>query len=116
MGIRELPQKPFVVVGADYQQVAPIGGGTRGQKICSQIQTIELIVVHRDDDPKLLICLKLSRVKQPTRTTIRKFFGDRLLKLSLEAAVKFGLALQQQTGKLFLCGCASLIRARGTLI
>ena len=54
VGIRELPQKPFIVVGADYQQVAPIGGGTVGEDICSQIQTIELIVVHRTDHPELL--------------------------------------------------------------
>ena len=30
VGKRELPQKPFVVIGADYQQVAPIGGGAIG--------------------------------------------------------------------------------------
>ena len=36
VGVRELPQKPFVVVGADYQQVAPIGGGQLG-RICATV-------------------------------------------------------------------------------
>lgn len=71
MGIRELPQKPFVVIGADYQQVALIGGGTTGQDICNQIQTIELSVVHRTDDPKLLGFLRETRVKQPAISIIR---------------------------------------------
>ena len=55
VGVRELPQKPFMVVGADYQQVAPIGGVTVGQDLCDSIKTIELTVVHRTDDPKLLV-------------------------------------------------------------
>jgi hypothetical protein len=108
VGIRELPQKPFIVVGADYQQVAPIGGGTVGQDICSEIQKIELTVVHRTDDPKLLGFLQLSRVKQPERPIIREFFGDRLLSgVSLEAAVKFGLAIHKQTKKLFVWLCVT---------
>ena len=37
VGVRELPQKPFVVVGADYQQIAPIGGGTTGRGHCDNI-------------------------------------------------------------------------------
>ena len=107
VGIRELPQKPFVVVGADYQQVAPIGGGTFGEKCCSQIQTITLTVVHRTDDPQLLSFLKLSRVKQPKKAIIREFFKDRLLQESLKAAFKFGLSIQQQTGKLFVWLCVT---------
>ena len=54
VGIRELTQKPFVVVGVDFQQVAPIGGGTIGEDLCSQIETVELTELHRTDDPQLL--------------------------------------------------------------
>ena len=53
-GGRELPQKPFFVVGADFSQVAPIGGGERFKELCANIKTSELTVVHRTDDPKLL--------------------------------------------------------------
>ena len=33
-GVRQLPRKPCVVVGADFQQVAPIGGGTKFKGLC----------------------------------------------------------------------------------
>ena len=74
IGIRELPQKPLVVVGADYQQVAPIGGGSFGQDLCEKIHTIELTVVHRTDDPTLLTFLDTARKKQPSKTILRDFF------------------------------------------
>ena len=105
VGIRELPQKPFIVVGADYQQLAPIGGGNIDEDLCGQIHTIELTEVHRTDDPKLLSCLKLSRVKQPTFTILREFFANRVLRGALEAAVSFGLAIQKRTSKLFVWLC-----------
>ena len=70
VGVRELLQEPFVVIGVDYQQVAPIGGGTVGQDLCSTIQTIELIVVDRTDDPKLLEFLFTARAKQPSRSSM----------------------------------------------
>ena len=107
IGIRELPQKPFIVVGADYQQVAPIGGGSMGQDICDQIFTIELTVVHRTDDPTLLNFLDTARKKQPSRTILRDFFGDRLLRVALEEAVKFGLSIQERTDKLFVWLCVT---------
>ena len=72
-GVRELPQKPFVVVGADYQQVAPVEGGTFGQDLCNMIQTIELTVVHRTDDQELKDFLSIARVKQPTTEQLRVF-------------------------------------------
>ena len=74
-----------------------------------------LTVVHRTDDPNLVSFLKLSRVKQPERAIIREFFGDRLLKLSLGAAVKFGLAIQQQTSKLFVQGRAVPPEVKNTI-
>ena len=54
VGVRELPQKPLVVIGADFQQVAPIGGAEIGEDLCSWVHTIELSVVHRTNDPELL--------------------------------------------------------------
>jgi hypothetical protein len=107
VGVRELPQKPFVVVGADYQQVAPIGGGKVGRGICDSIKTIELKAVHRTDDPKLLAFLNLTRKKQPSRAEIREFFGERLLDCDLQAAVKYGLAINARSGKLFVWLCVT---------
>ena len=51
-----------MVVGADYQQVAPIGGGAFGQDLCEDddVKTIELTVVHRTDDPLLFSVSILS--------------------------------------------------------
>ena len=106
-GVRELPQKPFVVVGADYQQVAPIGGGSMAKDLCERIQIIELTVVHRTEDPELLKFLETARKKQPTRFILREFFGDRLLQVPLEEAVKFGLSIQERTGKLFVWLCVT---------
>ena len=51
--VRELPQKPAVVVGADFQQVAPIGGGTKFKDLCELILNVELSVVHRTNDETL---------------------------------------------------------------
>ena len=107
VGIRELPQKPFVVVGADYKQVAPIGGGSFGQDLCEKIHTIELTVVHRTDDPTLLNFLDTARKKQPSRTILRKFFADRLLRVSLGEAVKFGMSIQGRSNKLFVWLCVT---------
>ena len=74
--VRELPQKPAVVVGADFQQVAPIGGGTKFKELCEHddVLKIELDVVHRTNDETLKVFLSLARVKQPTRAQIRTFF------------------------------------------
>ena len=70
-------------------------------------KSIELKVVHRTDDPALLNFLSLARVKQPSRNIIRDFFGQRLLRCSLEEAVKFGLSLYDSTGKLFVWLCVT---------
>jgi len=108
VGIRELPQKPLVVIGADYQQVAPIGGGTQGQGRCEQILTIELTVVHRTDDPTLLEFLAFARKKQPSRSMLRDFFDDRILiGWSLEKAVKLGLTIQAEANTLFVWLCVT---------
>ena len=96
-----------MVVGADFQQVAPIGGGTVGQSLCDSIKTIELTVVHRTDDPEALAFLSMARVKQPARGEILDLFGDRLLKCSLVEAVRFGLYIYDRTGKLFVWLCVT---------
>ena len=54
-----------------------------------------------------LTFLSLARVKQPSRAQIRDFFGDRLLQCSLEEAVKFGLAINARSGKLFVWLCVT---------
>ena len=73
-----------MVVGADYQQVAPIGGGSMAKDLCERIKTISLTVVHRTDDPELLKFLETARKKQPTRSIVRELFGDRLLQVPSE--------------------------------
>ena len=66
-----------------------------------------MIVVHRTDDPELLGCLALARKKQPSRCQLREFSGDRLLTCTLEEAVKFGLAINARSGKLFVWLCVT---------
>ena len=66
-----------------------------------------MTVVHRTDDPKLLEFLKLIRTKQPTRREIREFFGERLLQCDLKDAVKYGLAINAHSGKLFVWLCVT---------
>ena len=96
-----------MVIGADYQQVAPVEGGEFGQEICRKVKTIELTVVHRTDDPALLAFLSLIRVKQPSRAQLRDFFGQRLLQCDLKDAVKYGLAITARFGKLFVWLCVT---------
>ena len=107
VGIQELPQKPLVVVGADYQQVAPINGGEIGRGICERVETFELTVVHRTTDTTLLELLSIVRCGQPSKNVLRKFVGARLLRQSITEAVAFGLKIQQQTGKLFVWLCVT---------
>ena len=107
VGIRELPQKPLVVIGADYQQVAPINGGEIGRDICDLVETFELTVVHRTTDTTLLDLLSIVRCGQPSKQVLRDFFGARLLRQSMTEAVAFGLKIQQQTGKLFVWLCVT---------
>ena len=112
VGIRELPQKPLVVIGADYQQVAPIGGGELGRDICDQVETFELTVVHRTTDTTLLDLLSIIRCGQPSKYALREFFGTRLLRQSISEAVAFGLNIQKQTGKLFVWLCVTNVGVR----
>ena len=107
VGIRELPQKPLVVIGADYQQVAPINGGDIGRDICDLVETFELTVVHRTTDTTLLDLLSIVRCGQPSKQVLRDFVGARLLRQSMTEAVAFGLKIQQQTGKLFVWLCVT---------
>ena len=74
VGVRELPQKPLVVIGADFQQIAPIGGGDIGEDLCSSVHTIELSVVHRTNDPERVSFLTLARCTQPSIQALRTFF------------------------------------------
>ena len=98
-----------MVVGVDYQQVAPIGGGTFGQDLCEDddVRHMELSVVNRTDDKALLAFLSLARAKQPNRAQIRDFVGNRLSKCSLEEAVKFGWSINARSGKLFVWLCVT---------
>ena len=109
VGIQELPQRPSVVVGADFQQVAPVEKGEeKGRGLWEKIHTIELSVVHRTKDPRLLALLVLTRCTQPARMELRDFFGERLLHMSLLDSGKFGLSITHRTGKLFVWLCVTV--------
>lgn len=51
---QDSPQKSLVVVGADFQQVAPVveKGKEKCRSLCERIHTIEMHVVHRTKDPR----------------------------------------------------------------
>ena len=63
-----------------------------------------------------LAFLKLSRVKQPSIAIIRDLFGNRVLRGALEAAVSFGLSIQERTAKLFVWLCVLNQGVRGSYL
>ena len=80
--IDELPQKPFVAIAADYQQLQPVGDGGYMARICRRLPTVTLSTIYRTDDPDLLDFLNCARDDQPTRETLYDFFLDRRLAYS----------------------------------
>ena len=67
MAIQELPQRPLVVVAADFEQLAPVSGGGLMQRMCSAMKTITLRTVYRTKDPALLLSLAECRIHQPAK-------------------------------------------------
>ena len=107
LAIQELPQKPFVAVAADFQQLNPIQGGGLMQKLCQSFPSIELCSVFRTKDPVLLAFLQSIRCHQPSRAAVRSFFQDRILSGSLTDAVQFGLRLSQSQSSMFSWLCVT---------
>ena len=96
MGIKELAQKPFVCIAADFQQLNPIAGGGFMRALCADIPCVELKTIYRTSDPELLSFLSIVRKEQPAKSLLRSFFRARLLSGSLRAAVAMGLRLSQE--------------------
>ena len=107
LAIQELPQKPFVAVAADFQQLNPIQGGGLMQKLCEGFPCIELCSVFRTKDPVLLSFLQSIRCQQPGRGIIRSFFQDRILSGSLTDAAQYGLHVSQMQGGIFSWLCVT---------
>ena len=107
VGYKELPQRPFLAVAADFQQLNPIQGGSYMRSWCGEMPVIGLKSIFRTNDPVLLGFLSHVRRHQPTRTILRDFFAGRHLAGSLEDAVRFGLSRGQQLGQLFCWLCVT---------
>ena len=109
MCILELPQRPIVCVAADFQQLNPIHG--RGLMKATLHRNpfvrIELEVIHRTKDEELLKFLQHVRTAQPSKETLGIFFRDRIWKGSLQAAVRKGLVLAANVGKMFPWLCVT---------
>ena len=65
--IDELPQKPFVAIAADYQQLQPVGSSGYLSRLSAKLPTITLNTIYRTDDPDLLDFLNMVRDQQPHR-------------------------------------------------
>ena len=94
--ILELPQKPLVVFVGDLSQLQPIRGGEYMRNLLAAMPTVELEqhAFARSQDPVLLDFLHHVRSSQPTKQTIRQFFGDRYLGFNLANAVRRCLAIR----------------------
>ena len=110
--MRELPHKPFVVIGADYHQVGPIKSGTISQFHCDNIFTIELTVVHPTGYQTLLKFLETVRKKQPSTCMLRNVFGDRLLRVFLKKPSDLVILYKKKSVRIS-CGYASRTNAFG---
>jgi len=107
VAIGELPQKPFVGVAADFQQLNPITGGSTIRKICSTMPHVHLKTIFRTNDPELLEFLREARMKQPQKETILRFFAGRMLSGTMKEAVAFGLSKARELNKLFSWLCVT---------
>ena len=74
VGLAELPQRPFVVIAADFRQLRPVGGGSLMKDLCDKMRGIRLRTIHRTRDPELLDFLQLVRLYQPRKSVVEDFF------------------------------------------
>ena len=101
LGLAELPQKPFVVFTADFQQLNPVQGGGKMRGICGALPQKVLTRVYRTDDEFLRDFCSIVRLRQPTKTEVASFFGLRHLHCRLVDAVRIGLELHRLSGEMF---------------
>ena len=72
LGIGELPQMPYVVVAADFQQLNPVTGGRAMRLATSKYPTVTLDTMYRSDDEPHLDFLRAIRKKQ----SAKKYFYE----------------------------------------
>ena len=108
VGLAELPQKPFVAIGADFRQLRPVGGGTLMKDLCDRLRTIKLRTIHRTRDAALLEFLQLIRLHQPLKSIVEEFFRGRILSGDLRDAVARTLAwMTAVPGRVFVWLCVT---------
>ena len=107
VAIKELPQDPVVCVAADFRQLRPVTGGGMMRAVCEAMPIVQLKTVYRTKDPELLQFLTTVRTQQPNKSYLREFFGERLLNLTLQQAVSFGLTYARQREVLFSWLCVT---------
>ena len=107
LGFRELPQRPFVVFAADYQQLNPIGSSLLSRAFAAALFIIELVTVHRTKDPALLDFCLLIPERQPSKAILADFFSGRILSGGLRSAVSFALNLQRSRESMFTWLCVT---------
>jgi hypothetical protein len=107
LGIGELPQMPYVVVAADFQQLNPVTGGRAMRLATSKYPTVTLDTMYRSDDEPHLDFLRAIRTKQPAKKYLYEYFEGRMLPDSLKEAVAYGLRLGQTQRKIFFWLCVT---------
>ena len=117
MILQELPQKPFMAIGADWQQLSPIkAAACRMRAYCRCLPTITLRTIFRTEDPEHLRFLSTIRLKQPFKTEVIDYFRGRHWDCTLKNAVAIGMEKERTTGHPFswLCvtnaGAAEVVR------
>ena len=95
IAIREIPQRPFFVISADFQQLNPIGASKVVRELCKPVEKVDLVTVRKSKDNALLIFSNLVRMSQPPKRTVIEFFDGRLLFCTILEAVKCGLQFQR---------------------
>jgi hypothetical protein len=107
MGIQELPQRPFVCMAADFQQLNPVGGGTITRRGCESMRQIELETIYRSTDIDHLVFLARLRDAQPLKSEVRAFFRYRHWETTLLEAVRKGMQMQREHKKVFMWLCVT---------
>jgi hypothetical protein len=108
--ILEMPHKPFVVLAGDFSQLQPVSTNRSKtsksvlQNFAEKIKNIQLLQHEfaRSKDPVLMDFLRLIRTKQPMKSDIQAFFGERALKGCLGSVVTKTIALELRTKKSFI--------------
>ena len=100
--IQEQPHKPFCGVAADFQQLTPVVSGGLCEKFCDCMQSVRLKTVFRSTDNDHLVFLNRIRHKQPDRSLLSEYFGERHWKgVGLLECVQRGMDMARESGRPF---------------